>query len=246
MMGFVDEEQIVQAEPKEDGDYAGRQKKALWIVYRPSVSAFPYCEQPQTVCSGSAPRRVPEPSVMDRAHWGRDLCHPHLARRLLSIPAQRVLALGSQAFVTFCLDYRTVMTLWRVLQIHLPVAIRTTLNVFLVLCCLYWLPSEPTATFLVLFFILIDWAQDTTNTAEGSSCRCCSLPCLGSVITGILHWTSDGIFLVPRDNNVTNIGISKGSSSTDGPLWVFTPGIRFISSALLILSINVDLLSTCT
>lgn len=29
MMGFVDEEQIVQAEPKEDGDYAGRQKKAL-------------------------------------------------------------------------------------------------------------------------------------------------------------------------------------------------------------------------
>lgn len=29
MMGFVDEEQIVQAELKEDGDYAGRQKKAL-------------------------------------------------------------------------------------------------------------------------------------------------------------------------------------------------------------------------
>lgn len=50
VMGFVDEEQIVQAEHKEDGDYAGRKKKALWIVYRPSVSAFAHCEQPQTVC----------------------------------------------------------------------------------------------------------------------------------------------------------------------------------------------------
>lgn len=29
MRDSVDEEQIVQAEPKEDGDYAGRQKKAL-------------------------------------------------------------------------------------------------------------------------------------------------------------------------------------------------------------------------
>lgn len=68
VMGFVDEEQIVQAEHKEDGDYAGRKKKALWIVYRPSVSAFAHCEQPQTVCSDSALGKVPEPSAMDRAH----------------------------------------------------------------------------------------------------------------------------------------------------------------------------------
>lgn len=124
MMGFVDEEQIVQAEPKEDGDCAGRQKKALWIVYRPSVSAFAHCEQPQTVCSGSVLEKLPEPSVMDRTHWGRDLCHPHLARKLLSILAQCVLALGSLAFVTFCLDYKTV----RVQLIQLPAAIWTTLN----------------------------------------------------------------------------------------------------------------------
>jgi len=29
MMGSVDEVQIVRAEPEEDGDYSGRQKKAL-------------------------------------------------------------------------------------------------------------------------------------------------------------------------------------------------------------------------
>lgn len=66
-MVSVDEKQIVQAEPKEDGDYAGRQKKALSIVYGPAVAAFPYCEQPQTVCSGNALGKDPEPSVMDRA-----------------------------------------------------------------------------------------------------------------------------------------------------------------------------------
>lgn len=127
-MGSVDEEQIVQAEPKEDGDYAGRQKKALWKVYGPSVAAFTYCEQPQMVCSGSALGKAPEPSVMDRACWGRALCHAHLARRLHSILAHHVLALGSQAFVTFCLDYRTAMTLWRVQLTQLPATIWTTLS----------------------------------------------------------------------------------------------------------------------
>lgn len=104
MMGPVDEEQIVQAEPREDRDYAGSQKKALLIVYSPSVAAFTYCEQPQVVCSGSA-------LVKSRACRGRALCHSHLARRLHSNLAHHVLDLGSQAFVTFCLDCWTVMTL---------------------------------------------------------------------------------------------------------------------------------------
>lgn len=34
---------------------------------------------------------------------------------------------------------------------------------------------------------------------------------------GILHWSRDGVFLVPRDNNVANIDISESGSSTDGP-----------------------------
>ena len=71
MMGSVDEEQAVQTEPKELWDYAGRQKKALWVVYGPSVAAFTYCEQPQTVCSGCALGKAPEPSVMDSVHRGR-------------------------------------------------------------------------------------------------------------------------------------------------------------------------------
>lgn len=127
-MDSVDEEQIVQAEPKEDGGYASRQKAALWIVYGSSVAAFTYCEQPQTVCSGSVLGKVPEPSVTDRACRGRALRHPHLARGLRSVLALHVLALGSQAFVTFCLYYKTAMTLWRVQLIQLPAAIWTTLS----------------------------------------------------------------------------------------------------------------------
>lgn len=67
MMGSVDEVQIVRAEPEEDGDYSGRQKKALWIVYGHSVVAVTYFKQPQTVCLGSA-QKASEPSATVCCH----------------------------------------------------------------------------------------------------------------------------------------------------------------------------------
>lgn len=160
-MSSVDEEQIAQAEPKEDGDYAGRQKKAHWIVYGPSVAAFTYCEQPQTVCSGSALGKAPEHSVMDRACWGRALCHPHLAWTLHFILAHHALALGSQVLSP---SLWITGLWWPFGESSLYSSLQQYEQLLLVLCCLCWLPTEFTAKFMVFFFILIAWAQDIKST----------------------------------------------------------------------------------
>lgn len=169
MMGFVDEEQVVQAEPKKDEDYAGRQKKALWIVYRPSVSAFAYCEQSQTVCSGSVLRKGPEPLT-----WT-----DHTEAEISAIPIWLENSLPTWHNVSwpwvarFLSPSVWVMGLWWPFgEFNWYSSLQQYEHLWTCLSCplLPTLPhlTELTATFLILFFILIDWAQDTINAAEHS------------------------------------------------------------------------------